>query len=655
MPGTSYISGLISGIDIDAILSKLLEVSQAPITRLQSQQTNLNTQLSAWQTANTRLLALKTAAGGLARLSAFEVKTAASSNEGLLTASASASAPTGVYALTVNSVATFHQLVSQGYADADVTSLGSGTVSLQVGDQPATTLNVDNLTLSGLRDLINNADLGVHAALINDGSSATPWRLVLTSASSGTAGKVTVTSSLSGGAAPTFGDLRPAQDASLTLGSGAGAITITKGSNSIDDVIPGVTLYLHAADAGQTVTLTIGNDTNAVKKAIHDFADQFNSLMDYVNQQFAWDAKTEKGGTLFGNFTLQQIQSDLRDLVSNVLAGTGAQWVVLSQIGITTNADDKLVIDDTKLDAALGANVDDVAKLFARFGQPSDPHVGFINATADTRPSGSAGYAVEITQAATKSHVTAGMTQDVALAADETLTVNGVQILLTAGMTQDQVAAAVNAHSDETGVVAARTGADGTGTGNYLTLANTGYGSADLAILSSTSNAGGSSTTGVGNVQISGAAPAGESGGGQGAAGLAVQGTIGGEAAQGYGQLLVGTAGASKGLSVLVTATAAGSYGSVVYSPGVAGGMDGLLDFLTTSDSSPIQTAQHTLQERIDGITKEITDLQQRVAAQQERIRLQFQNMEQAMGRLQSQSQFLTQQLQQINSNWRGA
>jgi len=657
MPGTSYITGLISGLDLDSILTQLLEVSRAPIERLEAKQEELDAKLAAWQSANTSLLALKTEAADLARLSTFNAKTAVSSNESILSATATASAPAGVYAVTVNAVATYHQVASQGFADYDATSLGSGTVSLQIGDQPAAVLEVDDLTLAGLRDVINNADLGVHAAILNDGSDTAPWRLVLTSEESGTAGAITLSADLSGGTAPAFTDMRAAQDASVTLGSGEGAISITKSSNTIDDVIPGVTLSLHSADAGQTLTVSIEHDVASIRAAIDEFVEQYNSVMDFINEQFSWDADAETSGTLFGEFTLQQIQSDLRSRVSNVLSGISGEWALLSQIGITTDAEDHLVIDDTTLDAALRSDPEDVAKLFTRFGQPTDSHVGFVYATAETQASGAAGYAVEITQVATKSQVTAGVRQLVALAADETLTVNGVEIALTAGMLQDDVVAAVNAHTAETGVVASATGADGTGTGDYLTFSNVGYGAGDMTIVSDTANGGGApfNTSGVGNVAVSASDPGGESGAGQGALGLNVEGTIGGEACEGHGQVLTCTAGDPDGLSLTITATSTGSYGSVVYSTGAAGGVDNLLDFLTTSEYSPIKTAQKTIQDRIDYITDEIADLEERVAAEQERIRARFEYMEEALGALQTQSTFLEQQLSQIENNWKGA
>jgi len=653
MPGTSYIGGIISGLDMDSIMSKLLEVAQAPVDRLNQQQAALETKLTAWQTANTRLLALKTEAAALANPSTLGSYGVTSSDEQAVTASASDSALSGIYALTVTQLATAHQMASQGYADYDTTSVGAGTITIGAGSADPVVLDVNNLTLAQLRDAINNANAGVRAHIISDGSSA-PYRLLLTSQDTGSANAMTVSVNLTGGAAPAFTEIQAARDAQIAIGEGENAITLSSSTNTMTDAIPGLTLYLHEADPTKQVVLTAARDTKAMADAINSFVTQYNNLVDFIAEQSAYDATSGKTGTLFGEYTLQEIQNDLRSIVSAPAAGLPGPYSLLSQIGLRVNADDKLELDSTALDAALSSNPDAVMQLFSRFGTSSDPRLSFIGATGDTKSSGAVGYAIEITQAATRSRVTAGVAQVSALAADETVTINGVAIELTAGMTQQQVLDAINAQTGVTGVTAVATGGDGTGAGSYLTLRRAGYGPSTITAISTASNAGGASS-GIGAVQVTESAPGGESGGGTGALGQNVAGTIDGQAATGSGQMLTATAGDPKGLSVMVAADAPGSYGAMTFSQGVAGALDGCLAFLTDSDYGPVHTAQDAVNASIDDIKSEITRLQDTIAAQQERIRQQFQTMEEMLGQLQTQSQFLSQQFAQINANWRGA
>jgi len=651
MSGTATISGVISGLNTDEILQKLETLARVPVVRLQVRKATLSAQLSAWQTVNSRLLSLKEKAAALAAYSTFSTKSAASSNESLVGATVTGSPAAAEYSFTIDSIAKAHRVSSQGYAD-ETTLVGDGTVEIAVGDGDAVSLQADGLSLAGLREAINNSDAGVYAFLVNDGSADTPYRLVITSKTTGTDGEMTITANLTGGAPPTFSDLQAATDASLSLGGG---LTVTRSSNTITDLIPGVTLQLRDDDAAQTVTVTVSADTAGIKQKIQDFVTQYNDLVSYVEAQWKYDAESDQAGTLFGEFTLYAIQDNLVSRLTSPISGLPSSLSLLSQVGITLGTNGKLSLDETVLQDKLESDLNGVMRLFSRSGQASNANVIFASATSDAKPSGETGYAVQITQTATRARVTAGAAQTDPLAADEVLTIRGVAISLTAGMTQSQVIAAINSKKAETGVTASATDATGSGSGNYLTLTSAGYGSnAEVTAVSDKSN-GSAGNSGVGNVLVTESDPDGESGNGTGAAGLDVAGTINGEAAEGSGQILESTAGDSKGLSLIITATAAGSYGTVVYTAGAGASLDDMLSFLTESENGSVKVAQESLQERIENIDEDITKTEAAITRQQDRLLRQFSAMESALGRLQAQSSFIVSQVAQIQSNWKGA
>jgi len=655
MPGEAYISGIISSLRTDEILAQLLELSRAPVNRLEARESDLQAKLDAWQTVNTRLLAVKTSLTQFVTGLAIDSYTAASSNESAVGVTASASASPGVYSFTVDQLAANHQVASQGYADADITSLGSGTVTITVGSGDSVEIAIDNLTLNGLRDAINGADGGVRAVVINTGAGANPYQLLITSETTGAGGAMTIDVGLTGGAAPTFTDVQAAQDALLTFGSGAGAVTVTRGSNTITDVIPGVTLSLLATQTESPVSVTVTRDVSAISEMIDDFVTAYNDLVDFINQQSDYDAETGETGTLFGEYRLSALHNELVSVIGNPVEGVDSGWSLLSQVGIRLGVDGKLTVDSGDLDAALANDPDGVRRLFARYGVAANSAVSYVSATADTQPSGSVGYAIEVTQLATRARLTAGISHTEALATNETLTINGVDITLTAGMTQAEVIAAINARSDDTGVIASATDDNGQGTGNYLTLTQVRYGSGPgTTAVSTVSNGGGTpvhNTAGIGLTEVSDDSPVGEGGTGTGESGVDIAGTINGEAADGIGQVLVSTAGDSEGLRVLVRATVIGSYGTVVYSAGVAGRMDALLAFVTEDANGAVKAAQDVIQDRIESIDDEIDRLESTIAAEQERLRRSFQAMEQALGRLQTQSSYLTEYLAQLRAN----
>ena len=182
-------------------------------------------------------------------------------------------------------------------------------------------------------------------------------------------------------------------------------------------------------------------------------------------------------------------------------------------------------------------------------GITTDTDVTFLKATSDT----SAGsYAVAVTTAAERAKVTAGATQTGNLAQDETLTINGVSITLNAGLSRSEVQSRINEFSGQTGVVAE----DDPATANSTRLRTVEYGSAaTLSVVSNVAAGGAGTTTGFGTTQVTDT-------------GVDVAGTLGGNAAAGVGNVLTGTAGASKGIKVQLGVSSTDSAVSVTGSQG---------------------------------------------------------------------------------------
>jgi len=653
MSGSLSIGGLISGIDTNTMLDQLYEVAQAPIRRLESRKEGLNQKSAAWSQFEALALTFRGLAVQLATPTGFGLHSATVSEADLASASVGSSATPGTYTFTVQALAQTHQLVAQGYADTDETSVGTGTVSIAVGGGEDVVVDVADLTLGELRDAINGAEAGVRASIIDDGRGTSPYRLVLTSGTSGLDGEMAVTVDLAGGTAPGFSEMEAAQDAQIQLGSGAGAVTVSSGSNTISGAIEGVTLNLLAVDAATPVTLTVARDTAAVQSRIEEFVAAYNTAVGFFAGQFDFDPDTGWAGVLFGDYRLEGLQHDLARSVGNAVVGATGEFASLSEIGIRVQANGTLMVESSTLASALSGSFDDVVGVFAARGTTTHDDVAYLTGTLETQPSGAAGWAVEITQAATQSRVTAGVAQTAALAGEETLTINGVNVSLSAGMTQSEVVAAINAAEDQTGMVAAATGADGEGTGNYLTLTRAAYGSAyHIEAASSVSNqGGGGDASGIGTTTVTDEAPLGESGAGTGAVGVDVAGTIDGEECTGAGRRLRAEAGDPTGLSLLVTGTSAGSYGVVNFTVGAAESAFRMCLSATDTVDGTVARAQDTISDTMDDIDGEIVRLQELIEHEQDRLRASFVAMERALAQLESQSQFLTSQLAQMQAS----
>ena len=654
MPGSMSIGGISSGLRTDDIIAQIMETARRPQNRMLTDKATAQQRLTVWQSLNTRILALKMKCDSLAITSTFGTYQATSSDTGIVTAVASATASPGTYYLKVTSRAQSHQVVSQTFTSIDE-DIGTGTVQVAFTSDSSkdfeVTIDSTNNTLAGLRDAINRADENAHAVIINSGTSEAPaYKLLLTSTATGESSEFTVdTSGLSGGTTPDITAIvQQAGDAEITFGEGAGAITVTKSTNTITDLIPGLTLNIGVPDAGTTVKIDVTRNTAGIKSSIEAFVSQYNDLVDAIEEQLDYDVETGQSGLLMGSWDLQSVQMNLVSAATNPMTGLEGQFSALSSIGITLSTAGHLVIDDSALTEALSENFEEVTKLFAADMESDSTYITYVASGTDTQPSGAAGWAVDITQAARRAQVTGAVALNNPLGNDEALTIytdvgNIVQIDLTAGMTLSDIVTEINKYSSDTGVSALATGSDGTGTGNYLTLRTVRYGSkADLNAYSSLSN-GGTNTTGVGIQLISAAEPEGETGTGVGLLGLDVEGTINGEDCTGSGQILTADPADEnsdiKGLMLMITSS--GTLTSSVYFTKGAGARlrDAVLDM--TSSTGIITAAEDSLNTRIDDLDDDIADMEVRLLAQQDRLYEQFNTMEIQLARLQQQGSYL--------------
>ncbi len=202
MPGSQSIEGLISNLDISSIVDSIIEAEREPVNVMEQDKAFKTQQVAAYQAVLAKFLSLETSASLLKRETQFNRYNVSISDESLLTASTTGQVPEGTYSLRVESLARNHQLASQGFDDATTALFGTGTINIAVGDDGFTAITVDsaNNTLIGIKDAINDANVGVTASIINDGSASNPFRLLLTSDETGAAQNIHLDVNLAGGA-----------------------------------------------------------------------------------------------------------------------------------------------------------------------------------------------------------------------------------------------------------------------------------------------------------------------------------------------------------------------------------------------------------------------------------------------------------------------
>jgi flagellar hook-associated protein 2 len=354
-------TGIGSGLNISAIVSSLTSAFGAAQTnQLTSQQTTLDSQVSAYGTFTAALDTLKLALPPLEDASQLAGFAATVADKNIASATTSSDAVAGQYLLQVNSLATSATLTSKPQASA-VAALGTGTLTIAVGARSiAITIDSTNSSLSGIAAAINSAanNPGVTASIITttDGS-----RLVLTGTATGAANVITVTPSGGDGglAALALTQTQAAQDASFSINN----FPATSASNVVSSAITGVTIQLQQASAlGTPTTLTISPDTSSAQASIGKFVTAVNGVLSSIQTLTGYDPSTQTAGPLNGNATLQAFQNQLQSILGQVTNSSGGVKS-LTDLGINAGTDGSYATDNTKLGNALSASLASIGNL----------------------------------------------------------------------------------------------------------------------------------------------------------------------------------------------------------------------------------------------------------------------------------------------------
>lgn len=373
------LGGLATGLNTSDIISKLVQAERIPETQMQTQQDTLNRQKSAWMQINTLMSAFDTSALKLKDLATWSTTKATSSNTSVLGVTGSSSV-TGSYAITVNNLATQSAYSVTGASSATValSSLGiSGDLTVTTLDSTGvshsltlnlggTDLNASGNTLNDIAAAINNPanglTYGVTAGVVQVSGG---YALTITTNQSGASAAVnqgTNTSVSTTSAQMTVAKTQSALDASLLVNG----LTVTSASNTVNGVISGVSLNLQSAG---TSTVSLATDTSVSQNAAQDMVTKYNALMDYIAQELSYDATKKTTGDLFGDPTLQTLQSQLRTMMGNTLTNPTLPYNTLAAIGITTSSTNfgqsaDLTFDTAKFATAMATNPQSVANLF---------------------------------------------------------------------------------------------------------------------------------------------------------------------------------------------------------------------------------------------------------------------------------------------------
>jgi flagellar hook-associated protein 2 len=408
--GTLSAAGVGSGLDVQGMVSKLMEVERLPLTKLAAKEAKYQAKLSSLGSIGGALSSLQTAAQALKSASAVK-NSASSSNTSVLTATAGSDALPGKYSVTLTKLAQAQKLLAGGRSSTSAVIGGGalttlsftlGTISSVLGPDAdgyytdatfaadtsktpiSVSINSSNNTLAGIRDAINAAAAGVTASIINDGGGA-PYRLTIASNASGIASSLQI--AVSGEseiatllaydpqtATQNLRQTQVARNAELSIDG----VSITSAANTVAEAIQGVTLNLaQETAAGSPVSITVQRDSGSLISSLSALVRAYNS----ANSAIA--GATAKGAVLQGDSGVLGLQRQVIAILGSVQA-TGGSYTTLSSLGISFQQDATLAFDTSKASAALTADFAGVADLTSAIGDAI--HSAATNLLGDSGP-----------------------------------------------------------------------------------------------------------------------------------------------------------------------------------------------------------------------------------------------------------------------------
>jgi flagellar hook-associated protein 2 len=369
MPAVTF-SGF-NNIDFSAVVDAIMQQESQPLTALQTQKSDLDTQKTAFGTLATKLSAVQSAVESLTSSSGVTALAATSSDSGVAV-SASGGSVEGNYDVVVSALARRQVTASTStYSSANVIVATGGALTLTGADGTSKTISVGTTTT--VKDLVTAinaaADSPVTASLVQ--STPGSWQVVLTGRQTGAANAFTVSSTLTGGTGLTFTDtdgnglagdtaadnVQIAKNAELTVNG----LPIVSASNDVNDVVPGVTLTLTKEDPTKTVAVTVSRDTSAAADSVQQLITAYNTLVGFINDQRT--AATNGQTNIARDPTINSLKNSLRAALLGPHANSGS-FSRLAEVGIGFDQSGKMVLDQPTFENALNSNAAGVQTLF---------------------------------------------------------------------------------------------------------------------------------------------------------------------------------------------------------------------------------------------------------------------------------------------------
>jgi flagellar hook-associated protein 2 len=624
------IGGIASGLDTASIIQQLMALERRPMQAIQQRQQSYRAADQAWSQIVSKLSGLRTATDALRDPASLSgTVSVSSSNDQVATATAIGSgAQTGSVSLRVDQLAAAHQRALGGSFESPDHVLGEGTITLrnEDGSERASITLGEGATLADAARALDGV-AGIQARVVRTGDDA--HRLVVTSTTTGAASRFSFDTDLEAflvedpdapGEQVVAGQLlRQGQDAMLSMGD----LEITRSSNTIDDLVDGVSLRLTGTG---DLTVHIDQDVEVASKKVKALVDGMNAVLGELSKQSASSAEAGSRGPLSSDPLVRTLAMDLRATISQTTVDDGP-FRTMSDLGISLTRDGEITLDETRLTAAITEDPQAVGRLLGRTTSTSDARVQ-VSAPGRAEPGD---YDLVLSQAATIAARTGAVyTPPNGAPKTFTVTVDGktVSITVEEGDSAHDAVRRINDALAEQGVSRlqgrVRQNADGqevlaieaTQAGARSTFTVDGSGAWDLDGTHEGSDAAGTLSDGTTTWELTGSGRS----------------------------LTAPRDTAVHGLVLRAPLGVAGDLGTVHVEDGLAGILDRTLRAAEGSDGS-IGRARKAIEGRISSTKSSLEAFERRLELRETTIRRQFTALESAMSRMHNQASWMMSQL----------
>jgi flagellar hook-associated protein 2 len=363
-----------SGIDIQNLAKDLVEAERAPrkeiidkkIAATEARISSLSVVKYNLQLIQSKFQALD---------STDELKSIAVSftESGVLSATASNStANEGAYRVNVTQLASSQVSSSTGFGSKTYTLNNGNSFTLNVATDAGESINIDiennNDTPQGIVAAINASSelsaLGVSAVLVDTGLDGVPYKIVVTGSAGADSAFTLSSSDFVGNDGATdfsgiFTTTVSAVDANLTLNG----VSVTRPSNTIDDLIDGVTLKLSGTSVS-TGTLNLTRDTSSIKTRLQDLVTTYNDFMGALNIMSDRGSTVEiYGGSLAGDSIIRTLKGILRGFISEASSAAGDTVKSGLDIGLEFDRYGTLFFNESTFDSAVEGHFSEVVTM----------------------------------------------------------------------------------------------------------------------------------------------------------------------------------------------------------------------------------------------------------------------------------------------------